>query len=354
MKRVFAVVALLSLSAALVLTQGDIKPVNDELPNPYQPAQRNWASLPDGRAWGSTAGIDIGPNGQMWAIDRCGANTCEGSSAPTIHQIDPATGKTIRSIGAGLFIFPHGLHIDREGNIWVTDGQPPQSSGAFTQTKKVATMGHQVVKLSPDGKVLMRLGKAGQAGGGPDMFSEPCDVVVAPNGDIFVGDGHFGQYPAATPATPSRIVKFSRDGKFIKEWGKWGSAPGELKTPHALVIDSRGRLLVADRGNVRIQIFDLDGKLLDEWKQFSRISGLFIRNDTLYAIDSESTGNNHPGWKKGVRIGSARDGKVTAFVPGHQTDSPDGAAGEGIAVDAAGNIYAAENTLRGITRYARQ
>jgi hypothetical protein len=187
------------------------------------------------------------------------------------------------------------------------------------------------------------------------MFDEPCDVITAPNGDIFVSDGHAGQQGTATPATASRIVKFTRDGKFITSFGKWGAAPGELKTPHAMVIDSRNRLIVADRGNMRIQIYDLDGNLQHSWPQFSRVSGLFIGpNDTLYAIDSESTSNNHKGWKKGVRIGSLKDGKVTHFVPGHQTDNPDGAAGEGIAVGADGTIYAAENTLRGITRYLRK
>src|SRR5262245_6753361 len=334
-----------ALVSSVVQTQSGIAPVNDELTNPYQAGVRNWATHTDGRAWGSTAGIDIGPKGEIWAIDRCGANTCEGSNAPTVHQIDPTTGKVLRSIGAGLFVFPHGLHVDRAGNIWVTDGL----------ASKDGTKGHQVLKLSPDGKVLMRLGKAGQKGSGPDMFDEPADVITAPNGDIFVSDGHFGQRATATPASASRIVKFTRDGKFIKSFGKWGAAPGELKTPHAMVIDSRGRLIVADRGNMRIQIYDLEGTLLDSWPQFSRVSGLFIgASETLYAIDSESTSNNHKGWRKGVRIGSLKDGKVMHFVPGHQTDNPDGAAGEGIAVGADGTIYAAENTLRGITRYVRK
>ena len=340
-----ATLVVVVLSVVSVLTQpSSMSPVND-LPNPYQAAERNWAKHPDGRAWGSTAGIDIGPKGELWAIDRCGANTCEGSNLPTVHQIDPQTGMAVRSIGAGLFVFPHGLHVDRDGNIWVTDGQ----------ASKDGAKGHQVVKLSPDGKVLMRLGKAGQKGGGPDMFDEPCDVMTAPNGDIFVSDGHYGQQAAATPATASRIVKFTRDGRFINAFGKWGAAPGELKTPHAMVIDSRGRLLVADRGNMRVQVYDLDGNLLESWPQFSRVSGLFIdRHDMLYAIDSESTAANHQGWKKGARIGTAKDGKVMYFVPGHQTDTPDGAAGEGIAVDANGTIYAAENTLRGITRYRKK
>jgi sugar lactone lactonase YvrE len=344
MRRLIALL-LLPLFPGMMQAQSGVGPINDELPNPYQPGVRNWATHADGRAWGSTAGIDIGPKGEIWAIDRCGVNSCEGSNAPTIHQIDPSSGKVLRSIGAGLFAFPHGLHVDRAGNIWVTDGQ----------ASKDGTKGHQVLKLSPDGTVLMRLGTAGQKGAGPDMFDEPCDVVTAPNGDIFVSDGHFGQQSAATPATASRIVKFTRDGTFIKSFGRWGSGPGELKTPHAMVIDSRGRLIVADRGNMRIQIYDLEGNLQDSWPQFSRVSGLFIGGgDTLYAVDSESTSTNHKGWRKGVRIGSLKDGKVTSFVPGHRTENPDGAAGEGIAVGADGTIYAAENTLRGVTRYLRR
>jgi DNA-binding beta-propeller fold protein YncE len=324
-------------------TQGEVDPTQ-KLPNPYRTI-RNWGVLPDGRAWGSTSGIDIGPDGQIWAIDRCGTNTCDGSNVAPVNKVDRATGKVIRSIGAGLFVFPHGLHVDRDGNIWVTDGN----------ANKAGTKGHQVIKLSPEGKVLLTLGRAGVAGKGPDVFSEPCDVITAPNGDIFVADGHSGQGANATPDTPARIVKFTKDGKFIKEWGKWGSAPGEFKTPHAMVFDSRGRLIVADRGNMRLQIFDQEGKFLDEWRQFSRVSGMFIdRNDMLYAIDSETSPANHPGWRKGVRIGSVKDGKVLYYIPAHETQAPEGAAGEGVAVDADGNVYGAEVTVRGLTKYVKR
>ena len=141
--------------------------------------------------------------------------------------------------------------------------------------------GHQVFKFSPDGKVLMTLGKAGVAGNGPDEFNAPSAVLVAPNGDIFVADGHGRE-------TNARIVKFSKDGKFIKTWGKKGSAPGEFDIPHALAIDSQGRLFVGDRQNNRIQIFDQDGKFLDQWTQFSRPSGIFIdKHDVIYVADSE-------------------------------------------------------------------
>ena len=175
----------------------------------------------------------------------------------------------MKSFGAGLFVFPHGIHVDRDGNVWVTDAQGRDGKG------------HQVFKFSPEGKVLMTLGKAGVAGNGPDTFNAPSSVLVAPNGDIFVGDGHGGN-------TNSRIVKFAKDGKFIKTWGKKGTAPGEFDTPHALAMDLRGRLFVGDRNNNRIQIFDQDGKFIDQWAQFSRPSGVYIdSNDVIYVADSE-------------------------------------------------------------------
>jgi len=321
------------------------------LPNPNPTVTRNWGALPEGRVWGSTAGVDIGPDGHVWAYDRCGVNTCAGSNLAPIVKFDRSTGKMLASLGAGQILFPHGLHVDRDGNVWVTDGQG----------NKEGTMGHQVTKFSPDGKVLMRLGRAGVPGNGSDTFNEPCDVITAANGDIFVSDGHSGQSENPPPNTNGRIVKFTRDGKYVKAWGKLGSGPGEFRTPHALALDSRGRLFVADRGNHRIQIFDQEGKFLEEWKQFSRISGLFIdRNDTLYAIDSESNATRHPGWKTGVRIGSAKADKVTAFVPPHPTKEPQGAAGEGVAVDPDGNVYAAEGPISrqaaggGLTKYGKR
>jgi sugar lactone lactonase YvrE len=346
-------VVLVALAPGHVSTQGEADPATRGLPNPYQ-AQRNWGALPDGRTWGSTAGIDVGPDGQIWVIDRCGGNSCAGSSVAPILKLDRASGKVLASFGAGLLIFPHGLHVDRDGNVWVTDARAANAE-ELAKFPSAKGKGHTVVKFSPDGKVLLTLGKGGVAAKGTDTLSEPCDVITAPNGDVFVADGHSGQNPTAPPETVARIVKFSRDGKYIKEWGKLGSAPGEFRTPHALIFDSRGRLLVADRGNMRIQIFDQEGTFLQEWKQFSRVSGMFIdRNDTLYAIDSETNPTNHPGWKKGVRIGSVKDGKVMFFIPPHETDRPEGAAGEGVAVDAEGNVYGAEVTVRGLTKYVKR
>lgn len=348
----FAASVVFSLLGALVSTQADITdPAAKPLPNPNPVVTKGWGELPEGRTWGSTAGVDIGPDGHIWAYDRCGKNTCADSKLDSILKFDRNTGKLLKSFGGGLILFPHGIHVDREGNVWITDGQGNAEG----------TIGHQVIKFDPNGKVLMRLGKAGQKGSGPGLFNEPNDVVTTPNGDIFVADGHSGQNAAPPPGTTGRIMKFRRDGTFVKEWGKLGSAPGEFRTPHALALDSQGRLFVTDRGNHRLQIFDQEGKLLGEWKQFGRVSGLFIdRNDNLFTIDSESSKERHPNWSTGVRIGTVREDKVLAFIPPHKTENPWGAAGEGIVVDADGNVFAAEGPISrpaaggGLTKYSKR
>jgi sugar lactone lactonase YvrE len=312
--------------------------------NPYTSVE-NWAHMPAGRTWGSTSAVDIDPDGRsVWVAERCGKNSCVGSDLPTILKFD-ASGKLVRSFGAAMFIFPHGMHVDREGNVWVTDGVPP-GSGAVPPSGG----GHFVRKFSPEGKVLLTLGRPGKPGNGPDTFNQPSDVVVAENGDIFVADGHGGK-------TNARIVKFSGTGKFIKSWGRHGTGPGEFDTPHGIAIDSRGRVFVADRANNRIQIFDQDGKFLEEWRQFSRPSGLFIdKNDVLYVADSESNTKRHPGGKRGIYVGSARDGKVTAFIPDPEPnpDQSSTSGAEGVAADAQGSIYGAEVGPKTLRKYIKR
>jgi DNA-binding beta-propeller fold protein YncE len=275
-------------------------------------------------------GVDIDRDGKsVWVFDRCAAKTCAGSSVAPIQQFD-ASGKLVKSFGAGMFIFPHGLFVDRDDNVWVTDGQGKDGKG------------HTVMKFSADGKLLLTLGKPGVAGDGPDTFNSPSDVVVAPNGNIFVADGHGGN-------TNARIVKFAPDGKFITAWGKKGKGPGELDTPHGLAMDAASRLYVADRANSRIQIFDQDGKLLADWKQFGRPSGLFIRNDILYSADSQSNEKTNPGFKQGIRIGSVKDGKVTAFI----AETKELSSPEGVAVDAQGIVYGGFTNTMNLRRFVK-
>ena len=329
--------------------------VDRPLPNPTGEIILNWAKLPDGRVWGSTAGIDIGPDGQVWAYDRCGgvllAGGCEANPhLDPIFKFDRHTGEILASFGAGLFVLPHGLHVDDDGNVWVTD----------SQGNEAGTKGHQVIKFSPEGEILLRLGVAGQPGSGPGKLHEPCDVITAPNGDIFVSDGHSGQLDDPPPGATGRILKYNREGELIKEWGEIGFRPGQFRTPHAVEFDSRGRLFVADRGNHRIQIFDQDGNLLEIFHQYSRVSGLFMTNDdVLYAIDSESSLLRNPGWKTGVRIGNASEDRLIGFIPPHANETRvlQGVAGEGVAVDEDGNVYVAEGPGSrptaggGITKY---
>jgi sugar lactone lactonase YvrE len=354
------VAALVALQARASYMQQAVQPVNDG-PNPFVTVL-NWAKLPEGRSWGATAAIHVDRDGRsIWVAERCGnkggppfpGDNCTGSPGVAPVMKFDAGGKLVQSFGAGMFIFPHGIHVDRDGNVWVTDQRSatPEELQKFPDDKD---KGHRVVKFSPDGKVLMILGQGGMAGTAPDGLTEPLDVVTTPNGDVFVSEGHQGQNRVA-PEVVARISKFDRNGKFIKSWGNVGSGPSEFRTPHALGLDSRGRIIVADRGNHRLQVFDQDGKYLEELLQFGRVSDIHIdQNDGLYAIDSESNANNHPGWRKGVRIGSLRDATIRFFIPGHQTNSPDGAAGEGVTVDADGNVYAAEVSIRSVSKYARQ
>src|SRR4030095_5230146 len=217
-KSVLVAAALLLLAVVTIAAQGG------SVPNPYR-EDANWAKLPAGAKGGGVISIDPAANGDMWVFHR---------SDPPVMRFDP-TGKVVQSFGGGANGEAPRIDIDREWNVWVTDAQLKDGKG------------NQVLKFSPDGKLLMSLGKAGVAGGGTDVFSGPCDVAIAQNGDIFVADGHIADVAV------NRIMKFSKDGKFIKAWGKRGAGPGEFDTPHSIAIDSRGRIFVSGRRNPQQQ-----------------------------------------------------------------------------------------------------
>lgn len=360
-----AMIAAMTLCGASSYGESDLQPTND-LPSPYQTIAP-WGDLPEGRTWGALNAVAIDNNGEsVWVANRCGANpdippgespfaydSCAGSTVAPILKFD-SSGKLLKSFGAGLFIFPHKIYVDADGNVWVVDGRSANDRERKKNPDEKAK-GHVVVKFSPDGEVLLTIGTAGVAGNPPQALNEPTSVVTAPNGDIFIAEGHSGQYPGQGPESVGRISKFTKDGKFVKSFGRWGSVPGEFKTPHDIAMDSQGRLFVADRGNMRIQILDQDGAFIAEWAQFSRPSGIYLRDDMIYVADSESNGlpfAAHPGWKRGIRIGSLKDGRVLYRIP-DPLEMEGTSAAEGLAVDAKGNVYGGEVGPRQLVKHIK-
>ena len=308
-------------------------------PNPYHAVDGVWAPLPDGSSWGSTSSVEVSPDGEtIWAVDRCGENTCVGhDDLDVVFQFDK-DGNILKQFGAGMFVWPHGIDVDDDGNVWVADARGQGNRG------------HQIIKFSPDGDVLMRLGTAGVAGRTRNTFDQPNDVLIAPNGDIFVADGH--------PANGNnRIVKFSRDGTYLMAWGGTGSAPGQFRTPHALAMDSQGLLYVGDRSNRRIQVFEQDGTFVRDFYNFGRASGVTIDgDDNLYVADSESNYRRNGGYKRGIRVANISDLRIFAFIPDPEPDQDNSgtSAAEGVAADNEGNIYGAEVGPRALRKHAKR
>jgi NHL repeat-containing protein len=323
----------------------------------------NWPTLPqrmNGGKWGELIRVQIDRQGDIWVFHRCfnsvpaGSATCVGrDNDPPILKFD-RSGRLLASFGQGIFAFPHGFTIDDDGNIWASDANANEmvlgmSTLATAGPFKGSRRGHQVFKFTPQGKVLMTLGKAGVRGNGPDTFDAPTGVAVAPNGDIFVADGH---------GRNDRVVKFSKDGHFIRQWGHHGVAPGEFDQPHDIALDSKGRVFVADRTNNRVQIFDPDGHFIAEWKQFGRPSAVFVsRDDMLYVSDSYSNARINPGFRRGIYIGSAITGAVTEFIPDPDLDRQENlniTGASGIAADEEGTIYAADVGPQRLRKYVKK
>jgi hypothetical protein len=330
---VLAAVVLISV-AALTSAQGPGRgqaPVPEwpsTMANPYRMVEK-WPAFGEIRS-GAAIGIIPDGKGGTWLHHR--------SEPPIIHF--DASGKILKTFGDKMFVQAHGFCQDRDGNFWAGD------SGPFADNAASAGRGFQVFKFNPDGKLLLTLGKAGVSKAGEDTFVGPTACAIAPNGDIVIADGHWPR-PTTAQQDGDRIVRYTRDGKFVAAFGRLGTGPGEFMGPHALAFDSQGRLFVADRSNNRVQILDRDMKFVDEWRHFGRPSGVAIlKDDTLVVSDSESnraiggppqapegggTVPRNPFWRRGIRIGSAKDGSLRYFIPG--TDP------EGLAADELGNIF---------------
>ena len=334
---------------ALALVAGSTAGLHAQtVTNPYKP-DYTWGDLPDGRTWGSVSAMYPAGDGNLWIAERCGQNTCVGSDLDPVLLVSP-DGTVLRSFGSGLISWPHGMFVEPDGSLWITD--------AWAQGAEEQGLGHSVMKFSPTGELLMTIGTPGQAGDPPNRLTRPNDVLVAPDGHIFIAEGH-------GPQEPNRVNKYAPDGTFIETYGETGYGPGQLLEPHALAMDSQGRLFIGDRYNNRIQIWDQNGNFLAAWTQFARPSGIFIdENDLIYVADSESapapndyTGQRNAGWERGIRIGDARTGWVLHFIPetwNNERLTVNSFSGpEGVAVDAEGNVYGAEVSQRRVVKYLR-
>jgi streptogramin lyase len=335
-------------------------PEDVALPNPYA-RDETFFKIPKDMKLGSVSGIRIDKDGHsIWIYQRCGgSDVCIGNHSPVLWKFDQ-NGNLVKAIVTDQVVYPHGLYVAPDGNLWVTDlqsnvdfsGQPGGYKGRNFPTN-LTPNGAQVVEFSPEGKLLMKLGTPGVYGTDNAHFSQPSAVAVDNDGFVYVADGH-----DSLPAN-NRIMKFDRTGKFVKSWPTClPSDAHQLDCSHALALDSKGHLFVGNRGNSEVNVFDNEGKLLATWKQFGKPSGLFIdKNDILYSGDSESSvreGNAHV---RGIHVGSAETGVVTAFIPDvlgnpvpwfplRGTTGPEGVAA------ADGYIYAAQVTPFGLARYS--
>ncbi len=336
------------LLAAMMLAEAPMALEAQTPTNPFRP-DYTWGNLPDNRNWGAVSAMYPSPDGHLWVAERCGLNTCVGSDVDPVLLLD-TDGNVLRSFGAGLISWPHGMFVEPSGNIWITD--------AWVNGADEVGLGHTVLKFSPEGELLLTIGTPGQAGDPPNRLTRPNDVVVAPDGTIFIVDGH-------GPAAPNRLMKFAADGTYLETLGESGYAPGQFLEPHAIAMDSQGRLFVADRYNNRIQILSQEGEFLAAWTQFGRPSGIFIDdNDLIYVADSESspapnqyTGQRNAGWERGIRIGDARTGWVFHFIPETWNNPNLGvnsfSGPEGVAVDRDGNVYGGEVSQRRVVKHMR-
>jgi 6-bladed beta-propeller len=298
----------------MVLTVAVTRPSNVRAADGDYQLVENWAQLPLGMQWGVMSAVDIDSHGTIYAFKRSEPGEKAGEMSSMVMVLDPH-GKFLRSWGEHTFSSAHGLRVLRDGFIWITD-----------------KTGDQVFKFGPDGELLMTLGKKGVAGdnNSTDALNGPSDVVIGKNGDIFVSDGE---------STNTRVVKFSKDGKFIKFWGTKGAGPGELNLPHNIAMDSEGRLYVADRTNKRIQVFDQDGKYLDQMTQFGAPAAIFITKDDMLYVVAGAPENR-------LTIGT-KDGKVLSRVEG--LNAP-----HWVAVDSSGSVYIAEVAGQALLKYVKK
>ncbi|MBK8905398.1 MAG: hypothetical protein IPM53_29720 [Anaerolineaceae bacterium] len=290
--------------------------------SPYTVAT-NWPRLPPGLVLGQVTGIDVDSQGRVFVFAR-GEKVWDAEpidpaiiSSPAVYVFDGPTGELLNSWGENRFVMPHGLSIDNEDNVWLTD------------------VGlHQVYKFDPNGRLLLTLGEAGVAGSDETHFNRPTDVAVRPDGSFYVSDGYLN----------SRVARFAADGRYLFAWGSAGAGAGEFDVPHSLALDAAGRVYVADRGNARVQIFDEDGRFLTSWQDDLRLGrpwAVRVGDDGfVYVVDGGDQNNWLPDRARILKLTTAGEivDRFGAYgrQPGHFIWP------HALAVAADGTLYVAE------------
>ncbi len=281
-------------------------PAESDFANLEYAVDPGWPMLPPGWNFGEVAGVATDGRGHVFVFHR---------GEHPIMEFTPH-GRLVRSWGEGMFIRPHAIRVDPDGNIWTVDNDT-----------------HQVLKMDPSGRVRMVIGRRGESGEGDELFNRPTDVAFAPNGDFYVSDGYGN----------SRVVRFSKQGRYITAWGKAGDADGEFNLPHSVAVDGQGRVYVGDRENYRVQIFDEDGRFLEKWTHVGSPWGLDMQADQTVLI---ADGHNDRILKvtlAGEVLGAfGQNGRMPgdlSFV--HQ-----------LGVDAAGNIFTSEIKNQRVQKFA--
>ena len=238
---IVACIALLASPAGAQTLQGKSASFQAVPELPYRVVP-NFFKFPKGMGAGESSAVAVNSKGHIYLFQR---------AKPMLTEYD-GQGNFIQGIGDGLFTHPHGLRIDADDNLWTTDDG-----------------NNLVLKLDPSGNVLLVLGRINTGAEANWLFNKPADVAFAKNGDIYVADGYGN----------SRVVKFDRDGNYLKAWGKYGNATGEFNLPHSVAVDKEGRVYVGDRENQRIEIFDSEGNFLKQWTGIGYPYGLVITPD---------------------------------------------------------------------------
>jgi peptidylamidoglycolate lyase len=293
----------------------------------------DWPALPEGHVLGLCAGVGVDAQNRVFIFHRSGRKWSnpfpkEPIAQPTVSVVDGATGKLLGVWGENRFIMPHGLTVDHAGNVWLTD------------------VGlHQVFKCTPEGKVLLTLGERAQAGNDHAHFNLPTDVAVLRDGSFYVSDGYKN----------TRVIKFSAEGKFEFEWGGIGKRGGEFNLPHGIALDAQGRVIVCDRENERLQVFDAQGAFLHEWKgpQIGKPYGVAAGpGGRLFVIDGGSPSLRPEMRGKAVELDA--EGEVIDSFGSFGAGPGQFQMGHDIAVGPDGAVYVAEGTGARVQKFVRR